>query len=83
MTQRENLMRNFKIFLKNENKITAYQKVCDTAKSVEVYTALSAYNKKKPTINNLSFYISKLVKEKKKQRKNKSQWKPVTLKKGR
>lgn len=47
MTQRENLMSNFKIFLKNENKITAYQKVCDTAKSVEVYTALSAYNKKK------------------------------------
>ena len=47
MTQRENLMSNFKIFLKNENKITAYQKVCDTAKSVEVYTVLSAYNKKK------------------------------------
>ena len=38
MTQRENLMRNFKIFLKNENKITAYQKVCDTAKSVKRYT---------------------------------------------
>lgn len=84
MTQRENLMSNFKIFLKNENKITAYQKVCDTAKSEEVYTALSAYNKKKnPTINNLSFYTSKLVKEKKKQRKNKSKWKPMTLKKGR
>ena len=83
MTQRENLMSNFKIFLKNENKITAYQKVCDTAKSEEVYTALSAYNQKNPTINNLSFYTSKLVKEKKKQRKNKSKWKPMTLKKGR
>ena len=50
--------------------------------SKEVYTALNAYNKKKnPTINNLSFYISKLVKEKKKQRKNKSKRKPMTLKK--
>ena len=37
---------------------------------------------KKPTINNLSFYTSKPVKEKKKQRKNKSNWKPMTLKKG-
>ena len=45
MTHRENLMSNFKIFLKNENKITAYQKVCDTAKSVKRYT-MSAYNKK-------------------------------------
>ena len=77
-------MRNFKIFLQNENKITTYQKVCDNSKiSKEVYTALSAYNQKNPTINNLSFYISKLVKEKKKQRKNKSKRKPMTLKKGR
>ena len=45
MGQRENLMRNFKIFLQNENKITTYQKVCDTAKSVKKYT-MSAYNKK-------------------------------------
>ena len=51
MGQRENLMRNFKIFLQNENKITTYQKVCDTAKSVEVYTVLSAYNKKKKPYN--------------------------------
>ena len=54
--------------------------------SKEVYTTLSAYNNnnnKNPTINNLSFYISKLVKEKKKQRKNKSKHKPLTLKKGR
>jgi len=82
MGQRENLMRKFKIFLQNENKITTYQKVCDNSKiSKEVYTALSAYNQKNPTINNLSFYISKLVKEKKKQRKNKSKRKPMTLKK--
>ena len=47
MTQRENPMSNFKIFLKNENKITAYQKVCDNSKiSKEVYTVLSVYNKK-------------------------------------
>ena len=41
------------------------------------------HTQKNPTINNLSFYTSKLVKEKKKQRKNKSKWKPMTLKKGR
>ena len=47
MGQRENLMRNFKIFLQNENKITTYQKVYDNSKiSKEVYTVLSAYNKK-------------------------------------
>ena len=38
MGQRGNLMRNFKIFLQNENKITTYQKVCDRAKSVKRYT---------------------------------------------
>ena len=38
MGQRENLMRNFKIFLQNENKITTYQKLCDAAKSVKRYT---------------------------------------------
>ena len=38
MGQRETLMRNFKIFLQNENKITTYQKLCDTAKSVKRYT---------------------------------------------
>lgn len=33
--------------------------------SKEIYTSLSDYNKKSPTINNLSFTVSKLVKEEK------------------
>ena len=68
----------------NENKNTTYQNLWSTIKAVirEKFTVVNAYVKKKFQVNNLTFHLKEMVKEKClecQKGKNNINIKPVTL----